>query len=174
MSNDNTKDIHWSLLWNARLGIRYHTYRQSTYERLGKLITLFTLISSSGAFAIFIKSTDEISKYSAVLTLTAAILQLIELVFDTKARSILHSELKQKYLRLERDLVCIDSLTLEQASPFYDQRVSIEEQEPPVYKSLMTLCHNDLVTVTFGHKHSDKIKINAFTWMKIKLLSLSL
>lgn len=174
MTKQEDEDRHWQLLWNTRLGIRYHTYRQGFYERLGKAITFFTLVTSSGAFTTFINANAAFKQYGAYLALAAATLQLLELIIDTKSHSILHLELKQKYLSLESDLTGKVALSLTDSIPFDNARIEIERREPPVYKSLMALCHNDLVRVVKGSKSEDIVKMNVFTMFSAKTQSLTL
>jgi len=135
---------HWDILWNTQLGIRYHMHLQNFYTRLGKFITAFTLLMSSAAFAVIYQSNAELSKW---LMCIAAMLQVAELVIDTKSKATLHASLRQRYLQLELALSGKAYILEEDEQAFKQQRIAIEVDEPPVIRALTDKCHNELSAV---------------------------
>ncbi|PSU97847.1 hypothetical protein C0W80_16105 [Photobacterium leiognathi subsp. mandapamensis] len=141
---DEDYQRHWDLLWNAQLGIRYHMHMQNFYGKFGKFVTAFTLILSTSAGAAVMATTVEAAKIAAF---SAAILQIIELVMDSKSKNSLHTVLRQRYINLETELSKFEYLTNIEAAKFNSIRAMIEVDEPPITNSVMTKCHNELVKV---------------------------
>lgn len=157
-------DRHWDFLWNTRLGIRYHMHLQASYTRLGKFITAFTLLMSSAAFASIYESNEAPKELSTCLICIAALLQVLELVIDTKTKAILHSTLRQKYLQLELSLCGRNYILESEESNFKQSRISIELEEPPIIKALMDKCHNELVNIYYDEP--DEYKVHVTFWSK--------
>ncbi|QMS74792.1 hypothetical protein [Aeromonas veronii] len=143
--NDHDYKRHWQVLWNVRLGIRYHMHLQNFHSRFGKFVTAFTLILSTSAGATLINANVDFAK---IFAFSAAVLQVLELVVDSKAKLFLHSNLRQHYIRLESELLSGgDELTKIEFGIIKNKIASIEVEEPPIITSLMKLCHNELVKV---------------------------
>nr|SHO02354.1 Putative uncharacterized protein [Moritella viscosa] len=136
-------------------------HMQNFYSRFGKLVTAFTLILSTSAGAAVISTTPEVAKFSAF---SAAILQIIELVMDSKSKTSLHTTLRQRYIVLESELYQYEYLDINAADKYRRVKASIEVEETPVKLSIMERCHNELVQV---HKldEKDKQNINLFRRM---------
>ena len=162
MDNDTSDDDykrHWDLLWNTQIGIRYHMHMQDYYNKFGTFVTAFTLILSTSAGAAIIgSSTSDLAKIAAF---SAAILQIIELVIDTKSKTSLHTNLRQRYISLESELSQYNKLTINEAAKYKKIKANIEVEEPPVKFSILDKCHNDLVKV-HGLEESYKQPINCF------------
>ncbi|MCE7729248.1 hypothetical protein [Vibrio campbellii] len=161
---DADYDRHWDLLWNTQLGVRYHMHLQNYYTRIGKFITAFTLLMSSAAFAVVYQSNSELSKW---LMCIAAMLQVAELVIDTKSNATLHASLRQRYLQLELALAGKTYVLEEEEKSFKQTRTQIEIDEPPVIKSLMDRCHNELCIVHgIENHHQQKWYENFAAWWR--------
>ncbi|MGY6037936.1 hypothetical protein [Aeromonas sp. AE23HZ002T15] len=147
MTSPNNSDYnrHWEGLWNVRLGIRYHMHLQSYYSKFGKFVTAFTLILSTSAGATLLNYNVDMAK---VLAFSAAVFQVLELVVDSKSKLLLHSNLRQRYIQLESELLMgRDELTKEEYGFIKNKIASIEMEEPPIISALMTSCHNELAKV---------------------------
>ncbi|WMN58155.1 hypothetical protein NI390_17900 [Vibrio fluvialis] len=156
----------WKLMWNTRLGIRYHMYAQSLYQKIAKFITIITLAVSSAAFTVVLNKNENLA---LTFTLMAALLQILDLVIDTKSKATLHSTLRQKYLQIEVLLQEHDSLTKKEAHIFNQTRAAIELEEPPLIKHLMTYCHNEQARVEYGENSDKQVPIGCWTRLKILL-----
>lgn len=143
-TDNSNYDRHWHMQWNLQLGIRYHMHMQNFYGRFGKFVTAFTLILSTSAGATLIGSHAEIAK---ILVFSAALLQTLELVIDSKTKTILHATLRQRYIQLESELSNSDCLSKSEEAIFKNKRASIEIEEPPIVFSLLDKCNNELVKV---------------------------
>lgn len=150
------------------LGVRYHMHLQKSYSTLGRTITFITLVLSSASVSVLLKSNDVLS-ISSWLMAFVAVLQALELVVDTKGKAALHASLRQKYLSLESSLPTSATIT-EDEEPGYKRGLSrIEEDEPPVIKSLLDKCHNELCIVQRTEEEKCKIqwyKLIAPWWMR--------
>ena len=92
-----------------------------------------------------------------------AILQCIDLIFDTRGKSILHMELKNEYLNQMKILKKNSSkekLSDELLDELQVYIHGIEMKEPPVKKYLLEIAHNDTCK-HLGYKESVK-SISAF------------
>ncbi|KOE82154.1 hypothetical protein ACS86_10195 [Vibrio alginolyticus] len=132
---------HWELKWNTQLGVRYHMHLERFYSRLGKFITAFTLVMSTSAFATIYQTNSDLTKW---LVAIAALLQVLELVIDTKSKAKLHASLRQRYLQLEIALSGVEYVTANENSRLQEMRIKIEVDEPPMNSHLMDKCHNEL------------------------------
>jgi len=161
------KQRHWNLLWNTRLGIRYHMHLQNFYSRIGKGITVLSLVTSSAAFATLWAHNTDVAKLLACIV---ALAQILDLVIDTKGKALLHASLRQKYLNLELELSDKSGVEDKDAKFFEQKRINIEIEEPPVFGSLLDKCHNELVKV---YDLADTHKEPMGKWHSIKAWWLS-
>jgi hypothetical protein len=167
MTSSEIKDIdserHWKMLWNVQLGIRYHMHMQNHYGRFGKFVTAFTLILSTSAGATLINSNVEVAKF---LAFTAAALQVLELVIDSKTKTTLHTNLRHRYIQLEAELATSDYLKKTEHALFKAKLASVEVEEPPVIFPLIDQCHNELINV-HDLDNSRLQKINCLNRIKV-------
>ena len=155
---------HWELVWNTKLAIRYHMYAQSMYQKIGKYVTVVTLLSSSAALAVIIKQHEFAATF---LTICAAVSQILDLVVDTKAKAILHATLRQRYLQLEVDLSKVEDPSKFDKHVFVQQRATIESEEPPLIKHLMSYCHNEQCRVEDGEDSTSQVKLSIMTRLRL-------
>ena len=158
---DGDHDRHWDLLWNTQLGVRYHMHLQSCYARFGKFVTAFSLVMGSAAFGSFFQTDNGIGQW---LTFAVVLAQTLELVIDSKAKTILHISLRQQYLQLELELSGRDFIFSDEERALKAKKTAIEVEEPPVIKALMDRCNNELATV---YKLGDEYKVN-LTWLQAR------
>lgn len=161
------KDTRWTLLWNVRLGIRYHMHLQNYYERFGKIVTACSLILSTSAGASLFGSHIFLAK---ILAFATAVLQVIELVIDSKSKAFLHTELRRRYIQLESELVVKGKLENDEYIEYQNRLSSIELDEPPIIYSLVDSCNNELVKVCNCDKQYLQ-KLNPLKWLISKWYS---
>lgn len=138
MSKTNYKHIEFEL----GLGIRYHLYRQSFFSNFHRVTSVLSLIFSTSAVASIMQN-QTLATISAAFV---AILQCIDLIFDTRGKAILHMELKNEYLNLMKILKKNsnkEKLKNELLNELQVSIHSIEIKEPPVKKYLLEIAHND-------------------------------
>ncbi|MCG6272323.1 hypothetical protein K6U70_09110 [Vibrio vulnificus] len=174
-NNPSSEDLdrHWGLLWNARLGIRYHMHLHAAYSRMGKFITAFTLLMSTAAFTAVYQSEGVPPELAKWLVCIAALLQIIELVVDTKAKAILHSTLRQKYLHFELSLLGRQYILESEEKEFNQERVSIEVEEPPINRALLDFCHNELVNIYYAPESRKEHLVSLSPFAKMRFFTLT-
>ncbi|ANQ26831.1 hypothetical protein BA894_10360 [Vibrio natriegens] len=148
------KDRLWNLRWNTQLGIRYHMHLQNFYSRMRRFVTVLSLISSSAAFAFIFQNNTEAAKWLACVV---ALSQILDLVFDSSGKALLHASLRQRYLALEVELTGINHIGLEQEKNFKQKQVNIEIEEPPIIDALLDKCHNELAKVHGFNDHHEEV-----------------
>lgn len=163
MSEPTQQDSNrrWDLLWNAQLGTRYHMHLQRFYARMGRAVTVISLVSSSAAFAFFFQQEGQLAQ---ALTCLVALVQILDLVVDTKGKTLVHASLKQRYLHLEAELLGVLRVNEEQSKGYQERRMSIELEEPPIIDVLIDKCHNELAKVHGLKSHQETIP----TWNRVK------
>lgn len=114
---------------------------------------------------------DSYAGLATWLICIAALLQVLELVVDTKSKAILHSTLRQRYLQLELVLCGRDYILESEEVKFKETRISIEIEEPPIIKALMGKCHNELVDIHFDKPEKHKTKLTWWSRIKSALVS---
>lgn len=134
---------NWDILFNTAVGIRYHMARQRHFEKFHRVTTALSLILSSGAFMALSQNTAA-AKW---LVLFVAILQAFDMVVDTSKMSRLHNDLRQRYIRLEQELVCKRDITISQYQSYHSTLKSIELDEPPLHKVVIEMSQNEAITV---------------------------
>jgi len=137
----STSDNVFELQFQLGLGVHYHMRRQAFFEKWHRLTSSLSLIFSTSAIAVITSKLE----VGIACTAVVATLQAIDLIVDTRGQSNLHSELRGKYLLLERSLIEAGSdISDEQEKRIRMEIKSIEMHEPPIKKLLLEICHNDV------------------------------
>lgn len=127
----------WNQLFGIRRSVRYHDRRTTHFERLHRLTNLLTIMLAGVVLTelLGVNSPLAIKIASAV----GAVLGAADLLVGFSRRADLHRDFKRRYVRLEQKAVRgVDVGALQ------DERLDIESEEPPVYRALDLLCHNEL------------------------------
>ena len=67
-----------------------------------------------------------------------------------------HNDLAREFIALEQEAIAPDAT--DRLSQIRNQRLSIEADEPPIYRVLDTICHNEVMR-SLGHQDEDLIKV---------------
>lgn len=127
------------MLYNVRVGVRYHMRRQAFFERWHRLTGIISLIGGSTAVATI---THEFELAGLIAGAVIAIAQSIDLMVDTRKYGELHRDLRCKYLALEPRLTLVD-LPPEKCHEIDEAIKNIEAEEPPIRTALMDIVQND-------------------------------
>lgn len=95
-----------------------------------------------------------------------AFANIIDLVWDVSGRLHLHTDLRRRYLGLEADLISKDQLTQEDYQSFQQRIKHIECDELPIKKTLMDICHNEVLHISGYDPAFDDVKIAPVSWYK--------
>jgi hypothetical protein len=139
-------DEEWdALLFGVRRSIRYHLHRRKFFERLGAWTNFLVIVSGGTVVALAISDGDKKSMPTIISGAIIAILSSFDLVigFSTKARD--HHDLVKHFSALEREMTKADDhRTKQNYATFVNDRLTIEEDEPPMHRVLNMYCHNEL------------------------------
>lgn len=130
-------------MFSVRRSRRYHLHRERFFGRLNFLTGFFTALTGSATFAFVLADWE---RTSVVLALATAVFGAIELAGQTTMRARLHNNLVASFTSLERDMVLAgDEISAKQLREFTARRLDMEIKEPPPYKVLDVMCHNEEV-----------------------------
>ena len=163
MVRDTVREEHWKLLFDIRRSVRYHTRRRRFYEGRNRLTNALAGILGSAAVVVFLSQIAEEQRYlMAVFSSVVAIAAIIDLVTSTTVMARLHSDLARKFIELERKLVLMKAPAEDALIEVQSSRLQIEAEEPPIYRILDILCHNELIIA----QGSDRSEIYVVPWYK--------
>ena len=136
------------MLFAVRRSVRYHRHRERFLDRIHHLGALLTAFSGSATFAALLAELPArwtwVRLFAAALTAFAS---ATEVVFGPARAARRHDSLAVSFLALEKDLLRAGaSLTPETLVELQSRRLDIEATEPPVYRVLDAICHDELVT----------------------------
>jgi hypothetical protein len=138
MSNQQYK-----LLFNVRRSLRYHDRRRAFFERLHQITAGLTILLA-GSVLFEIARPGETAGWMVFLAVIAALLSAWDIVVGYASKANLHRELKQKFGLLEISIISgSDDATTWQSHQV--ERLRIEQDEPPIFRALDSLCQNELL-----------------------------
>lgn len=136
------------LLFAVRRSVRYHRHRESFLDRVHQLGALLTVVAASATVATLLAELPVQWTWMPLLTASvAALAGATELVFGPARAARRYDSLAVSFLALEKDLLRAGpSLTAEILVGLQSRRLDLEAAEPPVYRVLDAVCHDELVT----------------------------
>ncbi|MEO0678824.1 MAG: hypothetical protein AAF192_00250 [Pseudomonadota bacterium] len=127
-------------LADCRRSTRYHIYRMRFFQLLAKIASAVSLAAGTTAAGSLLASGPAWLPLWASGTVVAA--QVIELVVQASQKATLHRSLADAFITLEREIVragaAFDPIRVQ------DQMLEIEMREPPVYRALDIMAHNEV------------------------------
>jgi hypothetical protein len=153
MNTADLPDPHYRLLFDVRRSIRYHDRRRAFFERMHRLTSVLTIVLAGGVL-FELAGTGSPALWLQVVSLFAVVLAALDMVVGYAASANLHAGLRGQFAQLEIDVLSggIDESVWHQHQV---KRLGIEADEPPVYRALDLLCHNELLTA-YGFKREKK------------------
>lgn len=149
-------------LFGVRKSVRYHQRRRAFFEGIATTIATLQIASSSYAVLLLLGARKDVGA-ALLVAGTAGLLAAVNLAVGTQRRATLHASLAQRFSTLERTMVPHEFNRCgrqETVDGFRQQRLDIEEDEPPKLRVIDVLCHNELATAT-GRGHT-----YPFPWWK--------
>ena len=147
MTDSKVKDEHYSLLFEVRRSIRYHSYRQQHYERWHKITMFCAVLFNTLSFASFIL---EVSSgwpiwVKSLPYVIASILMVVDILVELSRRAGDHADFIRQFTDLQRQLQAeMDGPTEKTIREVSDTMLTIEAKEPPVLHVLNALCYNEV------------------------------
>jgi len=140
--NEEESIAEWDcLLFDVRRSIRYHSKRAGWFEFWCKSATAFAIFVSAGAITALLSQNATLSIISSALV---AFFSIVSLVFGWSQREHLHTDLKRKFIDIEKAMVKCEKPDGVVLAEMRAERLSIEAGEPKVVDTLNVICHNDL------------------------------
>lgn len=135
------------LLFAVRRSVRYHRHRERFFDRVhhfGVLVTAF--LGSATVVTLLAQLPPGWTWLRLLVGSLTALASVTELVFGPARAARRHESLAVGFLYLEKDcLRAASSLTPESLVELQSRRLDIEAAEPPVYRVLDAICHDELV-----------------------------
>ena len=137
--------LHWltededryKLWFSVSRSIRYHNYRRRFYGTLDSCLTFFILLAGSANFALAVNQAVAPWILGVFITVFAS----IKLAFQISTKATLHTDLYRRFIQLEKRLYAQSRNT----EVLYEERLSIESDEPSTYQALNRICHNEVL-----------------------------
>ena len=147
-TSQSLKTEHDELLFGTWRSVRYHRHRERFLDcvhHLGSLLTTF-----AGAATVTTSVAQLPAEWAWLLPTAAAITAVAgahEVMFKTAERARQHELLARDFVALEQNLVRVQwDLTTKALLELQNRRLHIEATEPPTYRVLDAMCHDELVT----------------------------
>lgn len=131
--------------------VRYQAHRQSFFATLNRFILFGVLLTGSAAFARLFQEPEWFGAAAAVLAALS-----IVFTYSDKARD--HQVLYWRYSELAADIVGVD-VKEEQVTIWETRYKRILSDDPPPYRALNALCHNE-VMIAQGQDDKYLVKLN--------------
>jgi len=145
-----------NLLFDIRRSIRYHERRTAFFERMHRVTDLITILLAGVVLSELLGSPSRL--ILQILAGLGALLSASDLVIGYGRRADGHRRLKRQFIFLEADVSSGKEL-----NTVARQRLNIEADEPPAYRALDVLCHNQLCRA-FGKPRCELYRVP--WWMR--------
>lgn len=136
-------DQQYRLLFDVRRSVRYHDRRRAFFERLHQVTSGLTVLLA-GSVLFELAREGETAPWLVGLAVVAALLSTWDIVVGYAGKAGLHKDLKARFGALEMAIAAGDN-TPDVWRKYQIERLRIEQDEPPVFRALDVLCHNELL-----------------------------
>lgn len=149
-------EVLYKQLFGVRRSVRYHRRRQAFFDALNDIALLATAVAGSAACAAAFAELG----WTAAAATVAALASAFNLVVAPSRRARRHDDLARRFIVLEQSAVQPGA----SASDVEQRRLTIEQDEPPVYRVLDTICHNEVMR-SLGHQDHELVRVPL--WMRV-------
>jgi hypothetical protein len=130
------------LLFGIRRSIRYHSRRRRFFDKVNKFSTFLTALGGTATIASVLAEMGRL--WTLTFATSVAVFSAVDLVVGTAQAARLHDDLSRDFINLEKEFISIKDFTEDDYRRLSAIRLEIEAKEPPVYKVLDAMCHNEL------------------------------
>lgn len=144
---DDLQESFRTQMWGVQLSVRYHSRRQAFYQKWHTRTMLCTVLGGSVTIAAFATALGDNWPLWLKLLPSAlgTVLGAVDAIFGLADKAADHKDLMRQFSALERELESIrHHPTQEAIERTIDERLRIEDDEPPVLHVLNAICHNEL------------------------------
>lgn len=132
----------YALLFGVRRSIRYHDRRRAFFERLHRFTSALTILLAGSV--LFDIAGAQAPWWLLMIGAFSALLAATDMVLGYANHAEIHRDLRSRFADLE---VCMLSGGSDNTTWLAHkvERLRIERDEPPAYRALDLLCHNELM-----------------------------
>ena len=138
----NKDETAVELLFGIQRSVRYHDHRIAHFDILHKITNVLTILLS-GIVILELSGRDS-PPWIKFLAAFSAVMSAFDLVVGYGHRANQHRDFKRRYCALERELGRVNSQF--DIEGIRGERLAIEAEEPPIFRALDAMCHNELLT----------------------------
>ncbi|NOT14235.1 MAG: hypothetical protein HOP21_01410 [Methylotenera sp.] len=142
MNKSQMTNEQYGLFFDVRRSIRYHDRRRSFFELMHRITAALTILMA-GSILFDIGKTGATAPWLVGLSVFAAVLATFDMVVGYASQADLHRSLKVRFGNLEMAIVAGGS-TQAEWDEHQLKRLTIELDEPAVYRALDILCYNEV------------------------------
>lgn len=156
MTPQHMTNEQYQLLFGVRRSMRYHERRRAFLERLHRITSVLTILMA-GSVLFDLGRSGDTSWWLSLVSVLAALMAGMDMVVGYSKLADVHHNLKTRFGNLEMEMLTGNSE--EQTWQQYLLiRLSIEQDEPPIFRALDLLCHNELLAAEgiSRKKHPDE------------------
>lgn len=132
----------YHVLFAARESVRYHDRRVAHFEWLHRLTDLLTILLAGIVAMELLGAKEELPPvhwFTKIVAGLGALMSAFDLLVGFARSADLHRSLKRRFIELEKR--CIGDFD---AEAMVQERLTIEADEPPIYRALQLLCTREL------------------------------
>ena len=136
------------LLFAARRSVRYHRHREGFFNRVHQVSTLgIAFLGVATVVSLLAQPSAAWTWRPLVAGALTAVVAVARIVSGPARAARHHDTLAVSFIGLEKDILrAAPALTPETLMELQTRRLVIEATEPPVYRVLDAVCHDELVT----------------------------
>jgi hypothetical protein len=167
LSEHEKRELH-NLLFGVRRSIRYHNHRRRFFDGFDKFTKILAAVAGSAAFATALSHHQTVT---GVLAGIIAIFSAADLIIGASTAARLHADLAKRFAELEATIVRLGSPKPEKIRELVADRLMIEAEEPPIWRVLDSVVHNELCKA-LGYEECHMVKIGRFQSLMSQLVDL--
>lgn len=166
MKRSEMTDAQYGLFFDVRRSVRYHDRRRAFFERMHQVTGALTVLLA-GSVLFDIARPGDNPAWMLALAAIAAILSAFDMVAGYSAKANLHRDLKRRFGALEI-AVLAGNAELATWEAHQQERLRIEQDEPPVYRALDLLCYNELLRADGFNRDANAAHFASVTgWQRV-------
>lgn len=142
MNYDAMTNEQYGLLFDVRRSARYHDRRAAFFERMQQINSGLTILLS-GSVVFDLARPGDTPWWMYLLAVVAALFSVWDIAVGYSKMADKHRSLRVRWISLESELINADPAN--SWIGYTAKRLEIEKDEPPVYRALDVLCHNELL-----------------------------
>ncbi len=143
MNVRDMNDDQYGTFFAVCRSVRYHDRRRAFFELLHRGSAGLTVLLA-GSVLFDLARPGESASWMTCLAVVAALLASFDIVIGYASRANAHIDLKRRFGELE--MAIIEGGDDEETWKKHQlKRLQIEQNEPPIFRALDVLCHNELL-----------------------------